>query len=490
VTPARTASAAAALALAAIAAAWPQLAAGAGKLAISASPSLQPAFNRGAPDYATRCSSDEPVKLAVDAPAGTTVAVDGRPARGGRFSAPVDLAPGRAFAFAVDSAAGRRVYHARCLPSDFPRWTAHAPGTPRGRFYVVTPTVPAAVPGYAVVFDTHGAPLWWKRGAPAPFDAEILPNGHLAWTGWVFTHLSSAFYGEHGLGGATVRKFRTVGTPPNAHDFHVLPNGNALMLTYVPRKGVDLRRWGGPKDAQVLDGEIQEIDRKGELAWSWSTRDHVALAESDRWAHFILTSPVDVPDGSKAVDPVHLNSVADLGDRLVISLRHTDALYEIDKRTGAVLWKLGGTKTKQSLRILDDPDAPEEFGGQHDARASDDGRTITVYDNGRYRGRPGRAVRYRVSAAKRTARLVEQVTDQRVSKSICCGSARRLPGGGWAIAWGGTPFVTEVDSAHRTVFTLELAESTFTYRADPDPTGLLDRTALRRGMDAMAHRGA
>jgi hypothetical protein len=42
-------------------------------------------------------------------------------------------------------------------------------------------------------------------------------------------------------------------------------------------------------------------------------------------------------------------------DGLILSLRHTDAIYRISRSDGNVVWKLGGTTTAESLTVSGDP---------------------------------------------------------------------------------------------------------------------------------------
>jgi hypothetical protein len=182
-----------------------------------------------------------------------------------------------------------------------------------------------------------------------------------------------------------------------------------------------------------------------------------------------------------------VNSVEAVGDKLIFSTRYDDAVYEIDRATGEVVWKLGGRKTSKSLKILGDPLASKDFGGQHDARVADGGRTVTLYDNGTRRKRPPRALAFSIDLAANTARLVRKITFPPAVDSVCCGSARLLPGGNWVVAWGHTRWVTEQTPSGRPVFRLRFAaRDVMSYRAEPVLRGRVERVALRRGMDAMA----
>jgi hypothetical protein len=185
-------------------------------------------------------------------------------------------------------------------------------------------------------------------------------------------------------------------------------------------------------------------------------------------------------------DIVHLNSVEPDGDRLVFSARYLDAVYAIDRDSGAVAWKLGGTHTKRSLAIEDDRLADRDFGGQHDARILEGGRTLTVYDNGTGRKRLGRALEFRLDLKHRRARLDNSVEFPRAGPSGCCGSARRLPGGNWVTWWGGTEWLTEQTRSGRLVLSIRIFNGYKSYRAVPVLRGRLSRSQLAAGMDAVS----
>jgi hypothetical protein len=445
-------------------------AATAGPVGVQSAPALLPAFNPGAPDYAVRCKAGTPVKLTFDAKGATRVSVNGKAARSGHFTVPVSLVGGRALTFKIDSGPAAGAYHVRCVPPDFPPWTAKRTGTPEARWYLVTPVhLGYGRPGYTIVFDRNGAPVWWMREAKgSPFTGTLLPDGGIAWFPYQGTPfgIDKIHFEEHALDGSLTRTFSTVGTLTDHHELQVLPNGHAVLISYRPRDHVDLRPQNAslPSDATVVDGEAQEVDRHGKVKWSWNTHGPISLEESSRWYQ---VKPVRLRDGRVAHDIVHLNSVDVKGKRVVVSMRHTDAVYEIDKPSGNIVWKLGGTMTPKSLVIAGDPFGIHSFGGQHDARISADGLSLTLFDNGTLRGRPPRAVRYTIDPLAHTAKLVESVSDPAVADSLCCGSARRLPGGHWVISWGGKILVTETDANGKRAFALSFSSKRQSYRAIP-----------------------
>lgn len=439
---------------------------------------LSPGFDPSVPDYTIRCDGS-PLELSGRLAEGSDIAVDGEQSQMGAFSSVVPLEANQEFSFEIGGDQGQNAYHVRCLPADFAAWEYERLLPPSHNFYLVTPTLGAGAGRYAVIFDDHGVPVWWYTENPAaPSDGKVLPDGTIAW--WSSTAPHGDDYEVRELDGTLVKSFFAATGRTDSHDFQLEPNGNFLVLSYQPREHVDLTAFGGGADDTVTDAVIEELTPDNESIWSWSTHGHIGLEETGRWWPTALVSP--------ARDVVHINAVEPDGeDAFLISLRHTDAVYKIDKTTGDVMWKLGGTWTPKSLIVKGDPEGAYPLGGQHDVRLQSDG-TITIHDNRTNLPGPSRAVRYQIDEANKTATLVEEVTDPDVPSSFCCGSARRSADGSWLMSWGGRSLVTEFNSAHQRTFRLGFGGVAFSYRAVPAPDGVLSATALRAGMDSMHPR--
>jgi hypothetical protein len=459
---------------------------------IQSKPRLIPAFDRSVHDYVARCDAETPLRLRVRAPRGGSAAVDGGPRRHGRFRERVAVAEGRRVTVASRSAGRTARYHVRCLPREFPEWKATRSGRTQAGYYLVTPSRGATNSRFVAMFDPNGVPVWWYHAPTATFDASLLRNGHVAYSvyfpGDNFGFRRGQAYNELTLSGRRVRRIRTKGVPTDVHDLQRLPNGNFLVLAYKPRDGVDLTSQGGPANATVVDGVVQEITPSGRRVFQWNSKDHVALDERGPSGPLNKDNRFKLTDGRKAWDIFHINSVEPHGDgELLISARATSALYNIDRSSGEILWKLGGTETPQSLDFAGERRTGPVFGGQHDARVLRDG-TVTVYDNALGRGAPPRAVRYRLDTDAGTATLLEDIRDPDIPESIFAGGARRLDGGNWVISWGGVESIGEYRPGGRQVFGLELDEDFFSYRAFPIARDRLSRRQLRRAMDAQYRR--
>jgi hypothetical protein len=462
--------------LAAALSAAPAAAAARPALSVTPTAALDIPFRWGVSDYALRCGRG-PVSVRIRGARGWRASVNGAEARGGSFKDRIRVGSGRRSVVLFSNGRRHRRFHLRCLPNDFPEYEFHRfrPGGPAF-------TLMQLDGFYAAIFNADGVPVWWLKADGAPYNFQLLPSGRLALIpadGFTFQVRAWELYS---LNGRLVGKvgYQGPGTA-DVHELFGLPNGNYLIGRRVVRDHVDTRPWG-PADASVVDIEVQEITPGGRVRWSWNSADHISLTETGRWWNepILQFEPYDI---------VHWNSIEPMGKRyLLLSFRHLDAVYKIDRRTGKIVWKFGGTPTAKSLDVRGDPHGDYPLGGQHDARLLPDG-TVSIFDN--RTGLPGRprVVRYRIDGPARTARLVQSFSERAIPVSVCCGSARRL-GHSWLVGWGGYPdaLIGAYDLRGRRRFTLQTDR--FTYRANYATSKQLSMRRLRRGMDAIARRGA
>jgi hypothetical protein len=448
-------------------------------VSFTTSPSLSPQYGPNTHDYVVRCDNG-PVTVQGHASGGWEMSVAGHPYRSGDFIDAVVLSAGQGLRITVRQQGQHPqlyLYHVRCLPNDFPKYTFTRSGPVSPQFFSVDNFV-AFDQRYAMIFDSHGVPVWWKH-APAQL-TRVLPDGNVLWDNRVTNE-----YEIHRLDGSLVRTLGAVGHPANPHDLQPLGNGDHLVGAYVNQRHVDTSPYGGSSDATVINAELQEVSPAGTLVWDWKSEDHISLSETPqhRWP-WVINNPI-----GGAYDIVHWNSIEPDGNSVIASFRHLDAIYKINKTTGNIVWKLGGTTTPQSLDVKNDPRA-YTLGAQHDARLLPDG-TLTVFDN-RTNVSPQkpRAERFRIDEQAGTATLVQSITDPAVSGSGCCGSARRLGNGDWLISWGKlNPIGGYTPDGERT-FLLTFQSPAFSHRALPVPSGAVSAQDLRQGMNAMYPGGA
>lgn len=440
-------------------------------------PALAPAFAWNRSDYVIRCAGSQ-TSVELESPAGWRGAVGGRSLRTGSYSVNLGIRPNRPFTvrFRHDSGTVKR-FHVRCLPADFPayRFSGRWKGGPR--------LLVAQLPNqYAAAFDRNGAPLWWFRTPEgSPNDAKFLADGTFSYA--PVDGVSFRRFVIRNLAGGSLRTMQAAGnTSTDLHDLILLPNGNYLLGAHRMVGGVNTARFGGSANATIDTAQLQEQTPSGRLVWKWDAYPRIALRETGRWWKTVAGwgTPYDIH---------HWNSIERKGRFIMLSFRHLDAVYMINRRNGRIVWKLGGVKTKKSLRVRRDPNGRYPFGGQHDARFRP-GNSVTVFDNAtNLKRKQPRAVRYRIQPRKRLATLVDQVKDRRARQSIGMASAR-LTGAGWFIGWGAIGpqgMVGGYLPGGKPLFRLDTPGG-FAYRLHPVETRRPSLKQLRRAMNRMASR--
>jgi hypothetical protein len=433
---------------------------------LTTNPELVPSFSPSIHYYVIRCSGDPTTDISTT---GTGTVVIG----GIAFAEPADVhAPLVADQAVTVSWGGTKKYTVRCLPGDFPAYTATVTGSPQSDGYLVTPS---GGPGgtsadYAIAFDRHGVPVWWYQNQSPPVNAAFFGPNEIGWWTTGCSTCSGGTYTIRNLDGAPLTSIGDpeAGTGLDAHDFQKLPNGDYLGILDEPGT-TDLSSWGLSSTAPVDDCVIVELNAQSQVVWSWSTIAHIDVATANvNWRN-------------QYPDVIHMNSVQEVGNQIIMSARHLDAVYDIDKTTGQILWKIGGSATPQSLTVVGNQ-YPAVFSGQHDARKLPNG-TITVHDDATQEtGVSARALQFRIDEKKRTATIIEDVTDPNFPQtSLCCGSAIKLAGGDWLVDWGFGDSVAELTPQSQPVVEINYAPF-FSYRAAPVETS---DAVLSKGMDAM-----
>lgn len=461
---------------------------------VSVSTGLTPSFSRSITDYVTKCSTGS-VSVTTNVPRGTSLKVDGKTAKAGRSTTKVAMTAGQRF-IVISRVGSSSVAHSiRCLPADFPGSTTTGKLPSSVDFVALSiPTLGGLgqnpIP-YAWVVDSRGTPIWWKHlPGDAVMDVKPIPGKRIGtWHGELTTDIDNAGkFTEYYLDGTKHRDI-PIWSNYGMHDSHeALPIGfgHYYVIADVGRPNVDVSAFGGGPKETIFDNLIEEIDSEGNLFWTWNAGDHIPVGEANRWLP-ILTNPAGVP----LLDAYHINSVEEDGKGgLILSFRYLDAVIRVEKSTGEITWKLGGTPTSKSLTVIGDDAAPGglHLMGQHDARVQADG-TITVYDNGSGPNmRRPRVTRWRIDPEAKTATLVESFGDPDVPAAFAGGGARRFADGSWLVSWCHSPWIKAYDANHRQVFGLKFASGGRSYRAAPITSSQITRFDFVAGMDAQYPR--
>ena len=448
--------------------------------------SLSPSFDPTITDYVWRCKSGiNRIQLTLTAISGGTITVDG--STGPTLAVQESLIENQAVIISAPDPSNPNgppvQYWMRCLPHDFPQLSVTKPGTPPPGWYLTGAVVPAGGSGtYAMVLDNNGTPVWYRQPAsPDVFDVTQLADGTIAWAsggGGFGTDPNAAFEDFNLETGATIWLKAPV-SPMDFHELEEMANGDLMMLSSPLKSNVDLTALGLSSGATIIDCVVQEVGPNGQLVWEWRASDHISASES--------THPMSTKVNGQAVyDIFHCNSIDTdtVSGNVLLSSRHTDAVYLIDKTSGKIIWKMGGNSPNhdnaQILAIADDPEGA--FHAQHDARfqPNDD---ISLYDDQTWDvSLAARGVEYHIDTDAGTATLMWSYASPDGQDSKATGSFRRLDGGNDnVIGWGykANTLFTEVDAAGNILLNVTFPSGDLAYRVQKVAIAAIDHGLLR-----------
>jgi hypothetical protein len=338
----------------------------------------------------------------------------------------------------------------------------------------VTANSPAAAPGDiflttnsgrgqngALIVNGGGALVWFKPAAKGNSMTNLQVTSYegkpvLAyWEGHIDLGVG---FGSDTLLGTNYKPVATIhagnGYYADLHELQVTPQGSAYLTAYTLVRA-DLSSVHGSKDGALQDAVVQQIDIKtGLVMFEWHTYGHVAL--DDSYAN-------DPRDPNRPWDFFHLNSIAPdpWGDgNFLISSRNTWAVYEVNRQSGGVEWRIGGKKP--SFRM----GSGTGTAYQHDARWQSD-HTITIFDNGAVPKAHAysRAIHEQIDFKHRTVKLISRDVRTPAILSGSQGNNQVLANGDWFVGWGESPYFTEFNSAGQTVFDAHLPYPAQVYRS-------------------------
>jgi hypothetical protein len=332
----------------------------------------------------------------------------------------------------------------------------------------VTTAAPTVADGYAfvapftgpgqhgpLIVDNDGEPIWFH---PSPtllvhnFRVQELA-GKPVLTWWEGQVMNGYWQGSCVIADTSYRVLKRLSTKliTEQHEFVITSRDTALIsaINLVP---TDLTAYGSSAAGSLIEGAFQEIDiSSGKVLLEWHSADHIAPDESY------------VP-AENSWDYFHLNSIGvDQDGDLLVSARHTSAVYKLDRRSGKVIWRLGGKKSDFELG------PGVQFAFQHDPRAHPGG-LLSLFDNGATSADTAieprsRAIVVALDTDAMTARLVDAIPNPHGSLATAMGNMQLLTNGGWFVGWGMTPELSEFSRSGNLRFDAFFVGGGSSYRA-------------------------
>jgi Arylsulfotransferase (ASST) len=309
-----------------------------------------------------------------------------------------------------------------------------------------------------MIIDNNGSVVWFKALPGNLFASDFRVDtyhGQRVLTWWQGTSWFGVGFGENVINNSAYQQIATVqagnGLAADHHEFHLTPQGTALLVSEYPVYW-NTSSIHGPKQEAVLDSVVQEIDiPTGLVLFQWDSLDHVPLS----YSYQALPRA-----GARApYDPYHVNSVSvDLDGNLIISARNTNGIYKVNRRSAAMMWILGGKRSSFKL-------AGGTFWAlQHDATIQSYGDNwLTMFDDDlAIPGRASRGLKIFLDPRHMTAHAVSSYSHSPLLYSGFEGNYEQLPNRDEFVGWGQQPYFSEYNAKGALIF-----DGKMTYPFDP-----------------------
>lgn len=330
--------------------------------------------------------------------------------------------------------------------------------------WTLTNIMPAkSGPANIVMYDQSGVPVWYfihgkTTDSRGDVSADLLPSntitvgptsgepakeidlaGNVLWTGPSYTNQSLM-----------------------SHFVAKASTGNYLL-------NIELDKATTSGSTKIDDQQIEEISPSLSVVWSWKLFDHIKPAGTREEMCHGNFMQVDEPGGFVYYNCRYLG------------------LFKIDRASGDIIWRLGGTFDTTSAGPGDFTYTPAagQFSDAHDPELHDDG-TILMYDNGGFAGTGAtggtvyhsRVVEYQLDQTAKTAKLTWEFPGtfsvdawyKNSWYSPYWGDADRQPNGNILITAGlkstsGSTRIFEVSRAGKVVWEITLPVNNGSFRA-------------------------
>lgn len=175
------------------------------------------------------------------------------------------------------------------------------------------------------------------------------------------------------------------------HDFILLSDDHYITMAYYPKQVTNIPAHLNPAARVTVHANIIQEVRNGSVIWQWDATDYPELYETSVQGN-------DFTDSTRILDYLHINSffIDPRDGNLICSFRNTDQVLKINRKTGDIIWRLGGKNSDFAL-------TPHQyFLKQHNATLVDNNQTLLLFDNGDGSRPYSRILEYKLDESSKT----------------------------------------------------------------------------------------
>jgi len=272
-------------------------------------------------------------------------------------------------------------YYINTLPDNFLEYEATNNGdTYDGNYYMTTYTADQST-SYVFKINKNGKILYYKKceGFCSQFRKETSSKGKAR---YVYTAQDMNYGAELDMTDLSgkmivmdenykvIDEVKYIENSKSNNDktytiFEYIDDNHYLVTTSSREKSLSILN---NKEVVLVENNIQEI-KNGKIVFEWRSSDHKELYD------YVIDKKTISLDADN--DYLHINKViVDPKDNnLIASFRSISAILKIDRKTGDIIWSLGGKKDDFGLTTK------QKFAYQHSLSFTSD-HSLMIFDNG------------------------------------------------------------------------------------------------------------
>lgn len=311
------------------------------------------------------------------------------------------------------------------LPDNFPDISVKSMTDPSPGFLFIAPFgswgMFQDIDSYIIIIDNYGHPVYYKKISHNNInDFKLQPDGQLTYaegTGPQHYLMNERMEVVDSLG--------PVGFWPDLHEFIIEEDGTKFLLG-IDTRVIDMSQYveGGQENATVMGHVVQEWDANNNVIFEWDTWDHYDILDSEDYVD--LTASL--------IDLAHINTIEpDSDTSLLVLARNMNEITKIDRRTGEIIWRMGGIHNEFTFS-----NDTLQWAWPHDVRKLND-TLLTLFDNGRFNTPDphfSSGVIYDIDEANKTITLVKRYRNTPDVYGAIMGNFDLLDNGNFITGWG------------------------------------------------------
>lgn len=246
---------------------------------------------------------------------------------------------------------------------------------------------------YIAIVDNAGKPIFYRTVNGSVSNFSVQPNGYLSY----FSHLKNEWcildssYNE-------IDTFKMDSYEINGADFIILDDGSSIILGFEERlQDMSSIVDGGRSNATIKESVIQILDKNKNISLTWNSSDYFEITDANENSPSLdLTADV--------IDYIHIADIEiDSDTSFMISCKFLDEITKVDKKTGAIIWRLGG-KNNQFTFLNDNV----RFSQPTSLSITDEGY-LQIFDSGLMNtSKKPSIIIYELNEFDKTAKLIER----------------------------------------------------------------------------------